>query len=326
MRWPRGEGRPHAAGRRARAERDRGRSVTRTHSSCRCRNSIRPRSPSPGQAGGVRLPLRQPLGHRLAAGQAAGLPYDAHWPAASSLEGAWSQDRQLERNIFPRRYAQDRTHAPTDQPFLFVAIRSAPLRLPRPRRLPRRRRGSASSTSTTGRTISTRRSSRISPRRPASRSATTPSIPTTSLETKLLAGKSGYDVVVPTAYFLERQIKAGMFQKLDKAKLPNLANIWPEISRRLATYDPGNQYAVNYMWGTTGIGYNVKKAREVLGRDAQDRQLGHRLQAGDPGEVQGLRRPHARFVRRHSAGGAALSRPRSQQHEGGRPAEGRRSR
>ena len=56
-----------------------------------------------------------------------------------------------------------------------------------------------------------------------------------TLETKLLAGKSGYDVVVPTAYFLERQIKAGVFQKLDKAKLPNLVNLWPEISRRLAT-------------------------------------------------------------------------------------------
>lgn len=89
------------------------------------------------------------------------------------------------------------------------------------------------------------------------------------LETKLLAGKSGYDVVVPTAYFLERQIKAGVFQKLDKAKLPNLANMWPEIANRLATYDPGNQYAVNYMWGTTGIGYNVRKAREILGPEAK---------------------------------------------------------
>ncbi|MCC6775150.1 MAG: polyamine ABC transporter substrate-binding protein [Hyphomicrobiales bacterium] len=87
------------------------------------------------------------------------------------------------------------------------------------------------------------------------------------LETKLLAGKSGYDVVVPTAYFLERQIKAGVFQKLDKSKLPNLANLWPEITERLANYDPGNQYAVNYMWGTTGIGYNVKAVRGILGAD-----------------------------------------------------------
>src|SRR5436853_6110963 len=89
------------------------------------------------------------------------------------------------------------------------------------------------------------------------------------LETKLLAGRSGYDVVVPTAYFLERQIKAGVFQKLDKSKLPNLVNAWDEIVRRLAAYDPGNQYAVNYMWGTTGIGFNAKKAREVLGADAK---------------------------------------------------------
>jgi putrescine transport system substrate-binding protein len=88
-----------------------------------------------------------------------------------------------------------------------------------------------------------------------------------TLETKLLAGKSGYDVVVPTAYFLERQIKAGVFQKLDKSQLKNLGNVWPEIAQRLAVYDPGNQYAVNYMWGTTGIGYNVKKAREALKAD-----------------------------------------------------------
>jgi putrescine transport system substrate-binding protein len=90
------------------------------------------------------------------------------------------------------------------------------------------------------------------------------------LETKLLAGKSGYDLVVPTAYFLERQIKAGVFQKLDKAKLPNLVNVWDDIARRLAVYDPGNAYAVNYMWGTTGIGYNAGKARAVLGGEAID--------------------------------------------------------
>jgi len=90
-----------------------------------------------------------------------------------------------------------------------------------------------------------------------------------TLETKLLAGKSGYDVVAPTAYFLERQIKAGIFQKLDKSQLPNLANAWPEITRRLAKYDPGNLYGVNYMWGTTGIGYNAKKARELLGANGR---------------------------------------------------------
>ena len=60
------------------------------------------------------------------------------------------------------------------------------------------------------------------------------------LETKLLAGGSGYDVVVPTGPFLSRQIKAGVFQKLDKSKLPNLSNMWPEIMKQLAVYDPGN--------------------------------------------------------------------------------------
>ena len=89
-----------------------------------------------------------------------------------------------------------------------------------------------------------------------------------TLETKLLAGKSGYDVVVPSGYFLQRQITAGVFQKLDKAKLPNLKNVWPDIAAKLAFYDPGNQYSVNYMWGTTGIGYNVKKMREILGAGA----------------------------------------------------------
>jgi Spermidine/putrescine-binding periplasmic protein len=87
------------------------------------------------------------------------------------------------------------------------------------------------------------------------------------LETKLLAGGSGYDVVVPTGPFLARQIQAGVFQKLDKSKLPNLSNMWPEISERLAKYDPGNEYAVNYMWGTTGLGYNVDKIKAVLGED-----------------------------------------------------------
>jgi putrescine transport system substrate-binding protein len=90
-----------------------------------------------------------------------------------------------------------------------------------------------------------------------------------TLETRLLAGKSGYDVVVPTAYFLQRQITAHIFQKLDKSKLPNLANAWPMVTQRLATYDPGNLYAANYMWGTTGIGYNVKTVQKILGPDAK---------------------------------------------------------
>src|ERR1700761_1033616 len=90
-----------------------------------------------------------------------------------------------------------------------------------------------------------------------------------TLETRLLAGKSGYDVVVPTAYFLQRQISAHIFQPLDKSRLPNLANAWPVVTAHLATYDPGNLYAANYMWGTTGIGYNVKAVQKILGPDAR---------------------------------------------------------
>ncbi len=88
------------------------------------------------------------------------------------------------------------------------------------------------------------------------------------LETKMLAGGSGYDVVVPTGTFLQRQIQAGAFQELDKSKLPNIDNMWDTIEERTEQYDPGNEYSINYMWGTTGIGANVDKVTEVLGDDA----------------------------------------------------------
>ena len=88
------------------------------------------------------------------------------------------------------------------------------------------------------------------------------------LETKMLAGGSGYDVVVPSGTFLQRQIVAGAFQKLDMSKLPNHGNMWDVISSRTAAYDPGNEYSINYMWGTTGLGVNVGKVKEVLGDDA----------------------------------------------------------
>lgn len=88
------------------------------------------------------------------------------------------------------------------------------------------------------------------------------------LETKLLAGGSGYDVVVPTATFLQRQIAAGVFQKLDKSMLPNIENMWDVVLSRTEQYDPGGEYSINYMWGTTGIGTNVGKVTEILGDDA----------------------------------------------------------
>ena len=88
------------------------------------------------------------------------------------------------------------------------------------------------------------------------------------LETKMLAGGSGYDVVVPTGAVLQRQITAGAFQELDTSKLPNLDNMWDVIEERTAQYDPGNAYSINYMWGTTGIGVNTGKVTEILGADA----------------------------------------------------------
>ncbi len=86
------------------------------------------------------------------------------------------------------------------------------------------------------------------------------------LESRLLAGKTGYDIVVPSATFLERQIRAGVLQPIDRKRLVNAANIWPEIDGRLSRYDPGNAHAVNYMWYTTGVAYNVAKIKERLGK------------------------------------------------------------
>lgn len=87
------------------------------------------------------------------------------------------------------------------------------------------------------------------------------------LEEMLLEGRSGYDVVVPSGDFLGRQIQAGLFQPLDRGKLPNLVHAWDFITERTEAFDPGGRYSVNYMWGTTGIGYNA---------DALERRLGFR--------------------------------------------------
>jgi len=84
------------------------------------------------------------------------------------------------------------------------------------------------------------------------------------METKLLAGGSGYDIIVPTDRNLARLIEAGVVQKLDKSKIPNLANQWDVITKELEEYDPGTEHSANYMWGTTAIGYNVDKIEERM--------------------------------------------------------------
>ncbi|MTI15734.1 polyamine ABC transporter substrate-binding protein [Rhodobacteraceae bacterium RKSG542] len=84
------------------------------------------------------------------------------------------------------------------------------------------------------------------------------------LETKLLTGGTGYDVVVPSATFLDRQIQAGVYQKLDKDKLPNLKHLREDIRQKTEVFDPENAYSINYMWGTSGLGVNEEKVKALL--------------------------------------------------------------
>ncbi|PYY67733.1 polyamine ABC transporter substrate-binding protein [Pseudomonas jessenii] len=88
------------------------------------------------------------------------------------------------------------------------------------------------------------------------------------LEAKLMTGHSGYDVVVASNFILPALIKAGALQKLDRSQLPNLKHIDPVLLEKLRANDPDNQYAIPYLWGTDGIGYNVEKVRAALGEQA----------------------------------------------------------
>jgi putrescine transport system substrate-binding protein len=84
------------------------------------------------------------------------------------------------------------------------------------------------------------------------------------LETKLLTGNTGFDVVVPSAPFLELEIRAGALEKLDKSELPNLEYLDPAVQASVAQYDPGNQYSADYMWITSGLGYNLQAVRSRI--------------------------------------------------------------
>lgn len=86
-----------------------------------------------------------------------------------------------------------------------------------------------------------------------------------TLDAKLMAGRSGYDVVFPSNHFMARQIQGGALKQLDKSQLPNWKNLNPTLLKALETNDPGNQHGFPYLWGTTGIGYNVEKVKAVLG-------------------------------------------------------------
>lgn len=88
------------------------------------------------------------------------------------------------------------------------------------------------------------------------------------LDARLLTGRSGFDVVVPSNHFLTKQIQAGVYQELDHSKLPNMTNLDPKLLTQLESVGLGTKYAIPYMWGTNGIGYNVDKVKAILGDDA----------------------------------------------------------
>lgn len=93
------------------------------------------------------------------------------------------------------------------------------------------------------------------------------------LQGKLLTGRSGYDVVYPSADFAGKQIQAGVFLPIDKSKLPNLANLNPEFLKKLETVDPGNKFLVPYMWGTMSFGINADKVKQALGGEPMPKDL-----------------------------------------------------
>lgn len=133
------------------------------------------------------------------------------------------------------------------------------------------------------------------------------------LEGKLMAGSTGFDTVVPSASFLERQLTAGVFQPLDKSKLPEWKNLDPELLKLVAKHDPDNKFAMPYMWATTGIGYNVDKVKAVLGENAPVDSWNLILK---PENLEKLKSCGVSFWMRQKkfCYRAELSRQRSQQH------------
>ena len=224
------------------------------------------RDPGPDRArSGVRLPLRPPLGDGLARRAGAGFClWRAHGRRNTGLEGRRTADRDvtwrtdyISRMGLPQTPSQSAAASPASSARRRAWRRchgGACLRCSRLARHPRARRQLLQLVGLSG----PDGARRLHARRAASPSATTPSIPTIRWRRSSWPANPATTSWCRAAYFLARQITAGIFQKLDKSKLPNLANAWPEIANQLAVYDPGNQYAVNYMWGTTGIGYNVK--------------------------------------------------------------------
>ena len=122
------------------------------------------------------------------------------------------------------------------------------------------------------------------------------------LEAKLLAGHSGYDVVVPSAApYLARQATSGVYRKIDKAALKNYGNLDPQILAAAANADPGNQFGVPYMWGTTGFGYNRAQVKKALGDAAPTDSIGAALRSGEREEARALAASSCWTARRSSS-------------------------
>ncbi len=136
---------------------------------------------------------------------------------------------------------------------------------------------------------------------------------------KLVAGKTGYDLVVPSSNWAKLQIDGGLLRKIDKAQLSNYKNLDPALQAQLARLDPGNDYMVNWLWGFTTVGINVDKVKAALGEHADARQrLGPGVQARVRQQAQELRRVLPRLGHRGGAGRAALPGQAAVQQEPGR--------
>jgi len=123
------------------------------------------------------------------------------------------------------------------------------------------------------------------------------------LETKLLTGNTRYDVVVPSAPCLQRQATAGVYQPIDRARLPHYGSLDPEMMAMLAVNDPGNTYGIGYMWGTIGIAV-VDAPSEIIAATLMS--LGKDANSDDPADLAAAEarlmgiRPYVRYINSES--------------------------
>ena len=137
---------------------------------------------------------------------------------------------------------------------------------------------------------------------------------------KLVAGNTGYDVVVPGAHFAKTQIEGGLLQKLDRTKLTNWKNLDPTLLKQLAIVDPGNQYLVDWLWGYVTVGIHVPKVKAALAAGPNPLPMPDNAWSSDlrpevRGQAEGLRRERPRLGLRGAAGRDAVRGQAALQHE-----------